>query len=216
MTPKLFVKICGITGLADAECAVEAGADALGFIFYPKSPRFLDLEKARHLFRNLPRGTRKVGVFVNEPRDTLERYLEDLQLDYVQLHGDESPKYCSTVKAEIIKGLRVKDMGDLSGVGGYRVSYFLLDTFSEKEFGGTGKVFDWRIALEAKEVLPAQIILSGGLNPENVSEAVRTVRPFGVDVSSGVEKSPGRKDHDKVREFIRRAREAERNSGESD
>jgi len=204
----LFVKICGITNLSDAQCAIEAGANALGFVFYPKSPRFLDLEKARDIFRSLPGEIKKVGVFVDEPDEILKQYLESLPLDYVQLHGNESPEYCSGIPVEVIKGLRIMDSDDIRNVPNYPVSFFLLDAFSEKEFGGTGKVFDWRIALEAKEVLGAPIILSGGLNPENAADAVGLVSPYGVDVSSGVEISPGIKDHAKIIEFIKNARNA--------
>ena len=210
----LFVKICGIVNLPDAECAIDAGADALGFIFYPKSSRFLDVEKASRLFRDLPKQIVKVGVFVDEPHDFLEQYIEELSLDYVQLHGHESPKYCSEVSAKVIKGLRIRNQNDIMSVGDYRVSFYLLDAFSEKEFGGTGKTFDWKIALEAKKVLTSPIILSGGLNPGNVAEAVKVVRPYGVDVSSGVEVSPGVKDHMKIREFVNKAKEARQKSGE--
>ncbi len=212
MAGSLFVKICGIMNRREAECAIDAGADALGFIFYPKSPRFLDLEKASRLLRNLPKGILKVGVFVDEPDEFLEHYLEQLPLDYVQLHGHESPKYCSEVSAKVIKGLRIRNQNDIVNVGDYRVSFYLLDAFSEEEFGGTGKTFDWKIALEAKKVLSSPIILSGGLNPKNIAEAVKAVSPYGVDVSSGVETSPGVKDHMKVREFLNNAREARQRS----
>ena len=216
MAGSLFVKICGIMSLPDAKCAIEAGADALGFIFYPRSPRFLDLEKASRLLRDLPRKMIKVGVFVDEPHEFLEHYLEELPLDYVQLHGHESPEYCSHVSSKVIKGLRIRDRNDIMSVGEYRISYYLLDTFSNEEFGGTGKVFDWKIALEAKKVLASPIILSGGLTPENVAEAVEVVCPYGVDVSSGVEVSPGVKDHRKVREFVNNAREARQKSDKAD
>jgi phosphoribosylanthranilate isomerase len=210
----LFVKICGIMNLPDAECAVDAGADALGFIFYPKSPRFLDVEKASRLLRDLPKEVVKVGVFVDEPHGFLEQYIDELPLDYVQLHGQESPDYCSDVSAKVIKGLRIINKNDIMNVGDYRVSFYLLDAFSEVEFGGTGNTFDWKIALEAKKVLASPIILSGGLNPGNVAEAVRLVNPYGVDVSSGVEISPGVKDHMKIREFVNNAREARQRSVE--
>ena len=211
MSNSLLVKICGIRDLHDAECAIDADADALGFIFYPMSPRFLDLEKARHLFHDLPKQIMKVGVFVDEPREFLERYIEELRLDYLQLHGHESSEYCSGLDADIIKGLRIRDRNDITSAADYSVAFYLLDTFNEKEYGGTGKTFDWQIAIEAKKVLASPIILSGGLNPENVAEAVRVVEPYGVDVSSGVEISPGVKDHMKIREFISRAREARSN-----
>ncbi len=208
MIRNLFVKICGITKLSDAQCAVEAGANALGFVFYPKSPRFIDLEEAQRLFRGLPAEIIKVGVFVDEPNETLSQYLECLPLDYVQLHGNESLEYCSGIPVEIIKGLRIRNSDDITNVPDYPVSFFLLDTFGEKDFGGTGKVFDWRIALKAKKILGAPVILSGGLNPVNVADAVRFVCPYGVDVSSGVETSPGIKDHAKINEFIKNARNA--------
>jgi phosphoribosylanthranilate isomerase len=213
---RLFVKICGITNLADAEVAAEAGADALGFVFYPRSPRFLDLEKARHLLPKLPGGIMKVGVFVDEPIDLLTGYIEELPLDYVQLHGTEQPDYCDRLSVEVIKGLRIGSRDDIRAVPKYRVSYYLLDTLVEGLPGGTGKAFDWEIAVEARENLGVPILLSGGLNPQNVGDAVRRVRPAGVDVSSGVEASPGRKDHKKVKDFIGNAREAGKASGRTD
>ena len=213
MAATLFVKICGITSSADAKTAIDAGADALGFIFYPKSPRFLDLEHARHIIRDLPRGIAKVGVFVNEPRDLLEQYIEGLSLDYVQLHGSETPQDCKGLPANVIKGLRIKSMNDISSVPDYPVAFYLLDAFSESEFGGTGHTFDWSIAVEAKKILGSPVILSGGLTPENVAGAVTGVRPYGIDVSSGVEISPGRKDPEKIKAFIANARKAGKESG---
>ena len=208
MSANLFVKICGITNLADALCAIEAGANALGFVFYPRSPRFCDVEKARHIIRELPRGIVKVGVFVNEPIDLLLQYLSNMPLDYAQLHGDETPGFCSKMPIGVIKGLRVKSLDEIKKLPDYPVAYYLLDSYSEKEYGGTGAAFDWNIAVEAKNILSSPVLLSGGLTPENVAEAVNKVDPYGVDVSSGVETSPGIKDHKKVREFINNARNA--------
>jgi phosphoribosylanthranilate isomerase len=208
MSANLFVKICGITNLADALCAIEAGANALGFVFYPRSPRFCDVEKARHIIRELPRGIVKVGVFVNEPIDLLLQYLSNMPLDYAQLHGDETPGFCSKMPIGVIKGLRVKSLDEIKKLPDYPVAYYLLDSYSGKEYGGTGAAFDWNIAVEAKNILSSPVLLSGGLTPENVAEAVKKVDPYGVDVSSGVETSPGIKDHKKVREFINNARNA--------
>jgi phosphoribosylanthranilate isomerase len=208
MGSNLFIKICGITNLPDALCAIKAGANALGFIFHPRSPRFCDVEKARHIIRELPRGVVKVGVFVDEPIDLLLQYLSNLTLDYAQLHGNESPEFCSKMPIGVIKGLRVRSLEDIKKLPDYPVAYYLLDSYSEKSHGGTGAAFDWSIALEAKKILSSPILLAGGLTPENVAEAVRKVEPYGVDVSSGVETSPGIKDHKKIGEFIINARNA--------
>jgi len=208
MSSNLFVKICGITNLPDALCAIDAGTNALGFVFYPRSPRFCDVEKARHIIRELPRSVVKVGVFVDEPIDLLLQYLSNLPLDYVQLHGSESPEFCSKLSVGVIKGLRVRNLDEIRNMPDYPVAYYLLDSYSSKEYGGTGTAFDWSIALDAKKILSSPILLSGGLTPENVAEAVKITIPYGVDVSSGVETSPGIKDHKKIKAFINNARNA--------
>lgn len=185
--------------------AVEAGADALGFVFAP-SPRRVTVEQVREIIRHLPPFITKVGVFVDSPLKAVEQALACCGLDLAQLHGEESPECCQALFPRVIKSFRVKDGGFLERLPDYRAAAYLLEGHSEKGYGGTGTGFDWALALKAKE--HGRIILSGGLTPANVGEAVRWVGPYGVDVSSGVEASPGRKDPEKVRAFICAAREA--------
>jgi phosphoribosylanthranilate isomerase len=199
------VKICGITNVEDALQAVEAGADALGFVFFKESPRHISHERAGEIIERVPAFVNTVGVFVNEPAWRVEEIMRLTGLDMAQLHGEESPVECCKFR-RAIKALRVEKMTDLEPMSRYKVSAFLLDAYSKGEYGGTGRAFNWDIAVEAKKY--GNIILAGGLNPGNVAEAVRHVRPFAVDVSSGVEADKGVKDHEKVRQFIRRARHA--------
>ena len=199
------VKICGITNVDDAIMAVEAGADAIGFVFFKESPRFITHDRAREIIASVPAFVSTVGVFVNEPAWRVEEIMRITGLDIAQLHGDESPEECCKLR-RVIKALRVEKMLDLEPIKQYEVSAFLLDAYSKGSYGGTGRVFNWEIALEAKKY--GNIVLAGGLNPDNVAEAVKFVRPFAVDVSSGVEAEKGVKDPDKVRQFIRRARHA--------
>lgn len=183
--------------------AVEAGADALGFVFFKESPRHISHDKAREIIRKVPAFVSTVGVFVNEPDWRIDEVMRLTGLDVAQLHGDESPEECCKFR-RVIKAIRVEKLTDLDPLSKYDVSAFLLDTYSKGSYGGTGRVFNWEIALEAKKY--GNIILAGGLNPDNVAEAVKYVEPFAVDVSSGVEADKGKKDPGKVREFIRRAR----------
>ncbi len=198
------VKICGITNSADAAAAVEAGADALGFVFYSKSPRAVTKEAARDIIAGLPPFVTTVGVFVNEVADMVKEIKEFCRLDKIQLHGEEGPEYCTKIPGGVIKAIRIKDTGDIDSLKEYNVSAFLLDAFVEGMPGGTGTTFDWSIAVEAKRY--GRIILSGGLTPENVAEAVERVAPYAVDVSSGVERTPGVKDPNKIRRFIERVK----------
>ena len=198
------VKICGITSKDDALIAVAAGADALGFVFFEKSPRFISPQKAAAIIRDLPPLVQTVGLFVNEEADQVNWTTDFCGIDLVQLHGEEDPDYCLGVNRRVIKAFRVKDSSSLAGIKRYQVSGFLLDAWSSAVHGGTGQSFDWDLAKVTG--VADRLILAGGLTPENVAEAVRTVAPYGVDVSSGVESTPGRKDPDKVREFIRRAK----------
>ncbi len=200
------VKICGITNVEDALHAVEAGADALGFVFYDKSPRFVTPHLVRQIVAQLPPFVTTVGLFVNEPVARIRRTMADARLDVVQLHGDEVPADCLVEPHRVIKALRVRDATSLEGADRYQVSALLLDAWSEEHYGGTGLSFDWQLATEAAGRRP--LILAGGLNPGNVIDAVRQVRPYAVDVSSGVEERPGKKNHQKVTEFISRARYA--------
>jgi phosphoribosylanthranilate isomerase len=198
------VKICGMTQVKDAVYSVEQGADAVGFIFYNKSPRFITMKGAREIITRLPPFVDTVGVFVDESVERINRIAEFCGLDLVQLHGKESPSFCKKIRRRVIKAFRVKDLKSIRNLEKYPVSGFLLDTFSEKLHGGTGKAFDWNLALPAKKFGP--VILAGGLTPRNVRQAINQVRPYGVDVCSGVEKEPGTKDPEKVRMFLENIR----------
>ncbi|HEX9079082.1 MAG TPA: phosphoribosylanthranilate isomerase [Desulfuromonadaceae bacterium] len=200
------VKICGITTLEDALVAVDAGADALGFVFFAASPRHIFPEQAAAIIRRLPPFVQTVGLFVDEEPETVNSTADRCGLDIVQLHGGETPDYCDGIRRRVLKALRVKEITCLEPMQQYRVSGFLLDAWSPDAYGGTGRTFNWEIAARAAE--KSRIILAGGLTPDNVAEAIRQVRPYGVDVSSGVEAAPGRKDAARVREFIRIAKEA--------
>lgn len=203
--PNPRVKVCGTTRLKDALLAVECGADAIGFIFYKKSPRYVSVKTAKEICSKLPPFVHRVGVFVNETADNINRIADRCGLDAVQLHGDESPAFCKKIKHRVIKVVRVKDAASLKEMSRYAVDGFLLDTWKEDQWGGTGKVFDWELAARAKKYGP--VIIAGGLNPRNVKAAIKKVQPYGVDVSSGVEQSPGKKDPRKVKAFIKAVRE---------
>ncbi|HAM72554.1 MAG TPA: phosphoribosylanthranilate isomerase [Verrucomicrobiales bacterium] len=203
---KVRVKICGITSLRDAMVAVEAGADALGFVFYNKSPRHVTPAKAARIIRQLPPFVSRVGLFVNAPVEEIRSTADAAGLDTLQLHGDETPGFCHLFSLPVLKAIRVESKASLRGLKAYDVSAILLDAFVAGTRGGTGKTFDWRLAREAK-ANGTPVIVAGGLTPENVGEAVRRVSPYGVDVSSGVELAPGRKDARKVRAFIAAARQ---------
>lgn len=201
------VKICGITNSADAFAAVEAGADALGFVFYQDSPRAISPGKAADIIRKVPPFIITVGVFVNENPRQIEEIISLTHIGVVQLHGSERPEACYFSRPAI-KAIRVKSLDSLDPLIHYQgnVSAFLLDTFSPGVLGGTGQIFNWDIAAYAKQFGP--IILAGGLTPTNISDAVRHVRPYGVDVSSGVESEKGKKDHQKIKSFIELAKAA--------
>jgi phosphoribosylanthranilate isomerase len=196
------VKICGITNLPDARVAVEAGADAVGFNFYDKSPRFVLTNTAAEISRALPPFTLRVGVFVNPAEELVRRAIGECGLHLLQFHGDETPEFCTQFGLMSMKAFRVRDAGSLQALPKYRTDAWLLDAYASDTFGGTGEKFNWDLAREVP-VLGKPVFLAGGLTPENVGEAVRQVQPFGVDVSSGVESSPGRKDHTRVRAFIK-------------
>lgn len=200
------VKICGITNLEDALVAVEYGADALGFIFYEKSSRCITPENVQEIIKELPPFVTTVGVFVNEAIGNISEIKRTTAIDAVQLHGDETPETCEVLGNKVIKVFRVggQQSAVSSQLAKYHVSAYLLDTHREGVLGGTGETFDWDIAIEAKK--HGRIILAGGLTPDNVAEAVKKVRPFAVDVASGVEERPGKKDLKKVKEFIERAK----------
>ena len=205
-TPK--VKICGITNAEDAAVAVEAGADALGFVFYRKSPRYIEPTLARQIIMSLPPMVLPVGVFVDEDQHVVRKLMDDCGLACAQLHGNESAIYCKELGRTVLKALRVKDRSTFLALAEFRgragVRGFVLDTFSDQAYGGTGQVMDWQLAAEAAKV--SSILLAGGLTPDNVEKAIHAVQPYGVDVSSGVERAPGKKDNEKVRAFIRAVR----------
>lgn len=200
------VKICGITNLDDARHASACGADALGFVFYPGSPRCIDPDQARRIIAELPPLVTTVGLFVNEHPVRIREMVEFCGLDTVQLHGDEDPLQCHYPPCRVIKALRLKPGMDDACLAAYRVSALLLDAYVPDVYGGTGHRCDWDQA--AGFAARHRILLAGGLTPDNVAAAVRQVRPYGVDVSSGVEKQPGQKDPEKVALFIRMAKEA--------
>ena len=198
------VKICGITSLDDARMAIDSGADALGFVFFEKSPRDIHPERAAEIIAQLPPFVQMVGLFVNAPLDFVNLTAKRCGLDLVQLHGDESPAYCQSVGRRVLKAFRVRGMESIARLADYRVAGYLLDAYVPDAYGGTGARFDWDLALAAKG--SGSIILAGGLDADNVASAVARVAPYAVDVSSGVESAPGRKDPEKVRRFIRQAK----------
>ena len=201
------IKICGITNIDDALAATGYGADALGFIFYDKSPRCIKPDLVRMVSQDLPPYLKKVGVFVNEGIDQVRTIVDMAQLDIVQFSGDENAEYCNQYDGPYIKTFRVKDNDSISGIDEFNTNYFLLDSFKDDEYGGTGKLFNWGL-IEDKEFRNKYVILSGGLDPQNVGDAVSKIRPYAVDVASGVESEPGKKDHDKLRKFIEAVKNA--------
>lgn len=208
MAPATKVKICGITSAEDAAVAVEAGADALGFVFYRRSPRYIDPALAKRIIMGLPPLVTAVGVFVDEEQQVVRNLMDECGLSLAQLHGHESAGYCQELGRPVLKALRVKDRSSFLALAEFQgragVRGFVLDAFSNQAYGGTGQVIDWQLAAEAAKV--ANILLAGGLTPDNVEKAIQSVQPYGVDVSSGVEREPGKKDHEKVRAFIRAVR----------
>jgi phosphoribosylanthranilate isomerase len=202
------IKICGITNLADAETAVEAGADALGFNFYAKSPRYLTIPEAAEISRQLPSFVMRVGVFVNASEELIKRAIGQCGLMMIQFHGDETPEFCLQFGLMSMKAFRIRNAQSLKELPHYPTEAWLLDAFSTGTRGGTGEKLNWDLAVEAQK-FGKPIFLAGGLTPENVAAAVRQVRPFGVDVASGVESAPGKKDLEKVRAFIANVRRTE-------
>jgi phosphoribosylanthranilate isomerase len=205
------IKVCGITSLVDAEKALEFGADALGFNFYPPSPRSIAPEKARVILRELPEDLCNVAVFVNEPKERVEEVLGSGRLDggrqmfnCLQFHGEESADYCRGWGMKVIKAFRVKEKKSLERMKDFPADYYLLDSWSSG-YGGSGGSFPWEWA---EDVATTRLILSGGLSVENVTAAIRRIHPYGVDVCSGVEARPGIKDHAKLQEFIVAAKSA--------
>ncbi len=203
----VIVKICGITNPGDGLAAAAAGADAVGFVFCESSPRQVSIPRAAEIIRELPRLIVKVGVFVNAPEELVVRAMGECGLTLLQFHGEETPEYCRQFGVMSMKAFRIRDASSLEALPNYATDAWLLDAYAPDRKGGTGEKFNWDLAVEAQR-LGRPIFLAGGLTPRNVGEAVRKVRPYGVDVSSGVEASPGKKDLDKVRAFVKAAKEA--------
>jgi len=199
------VKICGITNVEDAQAAQAAGADLLGFVFYEKSPRCVTVEQAAAIARTVSPFVVRVGLFVDAPPQLVMEAMSACGLQLLQFHGDETPEYCRQFGAMSMKAFRVKDAETIRTLPEYPTDALLLDAFVPGQHGGTGYSFNWDLAVDAVN-LGKPVFLAGGLTPGNVAEAVCKVRPYGVDVSSGVESAPGKKDHAKVKAFIEAAK----------
>ncbi len=216
MDKETKVKICGITNTEDALVACGAGADLVGFLFAEESPRFMEIHTVREIIDTLPESVGKVGLFKDKEMEKVKACVLNCGLDHVQLHGGESPEYCRKLKSElrgvgkeikILKTFKVKDhiLGEQPDTY-EEADYYLFDTYHPQMMGGTGLKFDWNVLKDFRGSKP--YFLAGGLNPENVAQAVSELRPFGVDVASGVEAFTGKKDSDKIKEFVRNAKEA--------
>jgi phosphoribosylanthranilate isomerase len=198
------VKICGITNYEDAAAAVDMGADLLGFNFYPESPRFVSPQKAREIISKLPGFIDTVGVFVNASFEQIRETIDLCQLNWVQLHGDEDPQFCNSflsLDVKTMKALRVKDQNDIQQAENYFTDAILLDAFHPEKYGGTGLTFDWNIVGH----IGKRIFLAGGINPDNAPEAIK-LGVYGIDVCSGIEAEPGKKDHKKMRKLFENIR----------
>lgn len=203
-----LVKICGITNLDDALAAVAAGADALGFNFYPRSPRYITAEKAQAIIERLPAEVLTVGVFVNEALAAVEKTASVAGISALQLHGNELPEYCKALKGRyLIKVFATGGEFKPETVLDYDVQAIMLDAFDKETFGGTGKLSNWSIARKTRELFP-KLFLAGGLSAENVAQAIDRVKPYAVDACSLLERAPGRKDHARVRAFVAAVRAA--------
>ena len=214
---RIRVKFCGITSVEDRDSAIKAGADAVGLVFFKDSLRFVALEKAELIAKDIPPFVSIAGVFVNEKLDFIEECVERCNLNAVQIHGDEDVNYCLKFKdlklqgVKLIKGIRVRDKESLSVIEGCSADAILLDAYKKDAYGGTGLGFDRTLAIIAKEY-GKNLIISGGLNADNVYDIIKEVKPYGVDVSSGIESSPGKKNIELMEEFIREVRRAEQDS----
>ncbi|MGQ9812655.1 MAG: phosphoribosylanthranilate isomerase [Dissulfurimicrobium sp.] len=197
------IKVCGVTNPDEAREIARLGVDAIGLVF-AKSPRQVDAQTARRIVDAIPPFVQTVGVFVNEEAERIRELIDYCGLDLVQFHGHEGPDECKAFAPRVIKAVRLRSRADIQALISYQdaVRAFLLDTWSPHVYGGSGETFDWSLAVEAKEMLSRPIILAGGLRPENCAEAIGIVHPWGVDVSSGVEMTPGKKDMKRVRWFI--------------
>jgi len=198
------VKICGITNYDDAAAAVDMGADLLGFNFYPKSPRYVTREKAARIISKLPAFVDVVGIFVNASFDEIRETIDQCQLSWIQLHGDESPEFCRSflsINIKTMKALRIKDQADIERVDDYFTDAILLDAFHPERYGGTGVTFDWNVIGH----IGKRIFLAGGINPDNVAAAVK-LGVYGIDACSGLEAGPGKKDHEKMKKLFEKIR----------
>lgn len=200
------VKICGITNVHDALAAADYGADAVGFVLYKSSPRCIDLKAVKNIITQLPPFVTTVGVFADADEKEILSTVEDCGLDLIQLQGGEPADFCRRLGGRVIKAIRIRDRFSLNRMIPYKVRAFVLDTYQEGQLGGTGETFDWTLAVEAKKF--GKIILAGGLTPENIGRAIEQIRPYGVDVSSGVEERIGKKDPLKLKRFIETAKQA--------
>ncbi len=207
----IYIKVCGITSLQGAVNVCNAGVNAIGFIF-AKSPRRITPDCAREIIARIPPYIQTVGVFVNEQPEAISEIIRYCGIDIAQLHGEEPVSVCNALSPRVMKAARVKSSEDLKQLHIFdgNVRGILLDSFSEKGYGGTGKIFDWAIAVEAVRQFQSPVVLAGGLSPDNIVDAILQVKPYGVDVSSGVELEPGKKDIEKVKLFVSRVRETER------
>ena len=201
------VKICGITNVDDARAAADAGADAIGLMFFEQSPRCVSFERAAEISNSISPFVLRVGVFVNPAAELVYNAISAAGLNVLQFHGEEPSDFCRQFGAMTMKAFRVKDAESLVPLDGFGTDAFLLDSYVAGKHGGTGEKFNWDLAVNAKR-FGKPIFLAGGLTPHNVADAVRHVQPFGIDVSSGVEQAPGKKDHQKIRDFISAIRNA--------
>jgi phosphoribosylanthranilate isomerase len=201
------IKICGITNEEDALEAAHYGVDALGFVFAP-SPRRVIPGMVQEIVQLLPPFISRVGVFVNEDKEKVKKIAESSHLTTLQFHGEETPSYCLGFREKVVKAFSIRDEAILKTIPEYEVDAYLLDSYSPSRYGGTGKTFDWDIARKIKQ-FGVPIILSGGLNPDNVKEAIERVRPYAVDVGSGVEAREGKKDPEKLKSFVMKVRETD-------
>ena len=203
------IKICGITNKVDALAAAGLGVDMLGFVFYDKSKRYVAPKIAEDIINELPPFIGRVGIFVDMNKEDVIKIAEDAGLDILQFHGNEAPEYCNYFKDKykVIKAFRVKTKADLKNINNYNTDYYLFDTYKSECVGGTGESFDWTILKDFEILKP--MILSGGLSPDNVERAIKEVAPFAVDVSSGVESAPGKKDIELLKKFVENVRKAE-------
>jgi phosphoribosylanthranilate isomerase len=197
------VKICGIKDIETAQFAVESGADAIGFVF-AESKRKIPLDEAKRITAILPQQILKIGVFVNETKEVIERTFEEVGLTHLQLHGDESPEFCKSIRYPVIKAIRVMSEEDIKNINQYECDYFLFDSPHGKYRGGNGTTFDWNL-VQDRDIQNEKLILAGGLTIENVTDALKLVNPVMVDVSSGVE-TDGIKDFSKIKQFIQKVK----------